>query len=238
MSKKQDRSKFIPQNEKLKEKLSLREFEWTEKQKEFIKIALDKETRIMFVCGPAGTSKTLMAVYSALRLLSDKKVSDIVYIRSAVESSDSKIGYLPGPHEEKMAVYNMPLEEKLVELLPKNQVQYLQKESKITAFPVNFTRGLSWNVKCLIFDEVQNSSAKEIITVLTRLGQFSRAFILADPMQTDLPKGKTGASERIFDLFDDEESRAKGIHVFRFTEDDIKRSELVRFLVTKFKNLN
>lgn len=237
MSRKKDSSPHVPQEGKLKEKLTLRDFKWTDNQKKFLEIALAKDTRIMLVEGPAGTSKTMMAVYSALSLLSEKKISDIIYLRSAIESSDAKIGYLPGSHEEKMAVYNMPFEDKLHELLPKAQVEMLVKEAKVTAHPVNFTRGLSWNVKCLIFDECQNSSAKEIMTVLTRLGQFSRAFILADPMQSDLPIGKRGGSEQIFDLFNNAESRDMGIHVFRFTENDIMRSELVRFLVKKFREL-
>jgi len=60
---------------------------------------------------------------------------------------------------------------------------------------------------------------------------------LADPMQSDLPNHKRGGSEQIYNLFDNAESRAMGIHVFRFTEDDIMRSELVRFLVKKFREL-
>ena len=35
--------------------------------------------------------------------------------------------------------------------------------------------------------------------------------------------------------FDDDESRQNGIHVFRFTEDDIVRSGLVQFIIKKIK---
>ncbi len=48
---------------------------------------------MVFVSGPAGSSKTYITIYSALKLLSQKKVSDLLYIRSAVESADSKIGF-------------------------------------------------------------------------------------------------------------------------------------------------
>jgi hypothetical protein len=34
-------------------------------------------------------------------------------------------------------------------------------------------------------------------------------------------------------IFDDEESRENGIHVFKFTEEDIVRSALVKYIVTK-----
>ena len=41
----------------MKYKIRLNQFPWTEKQKDFFKIALHKDTKIVFVNGPAGTSK-------------------------------------------------------------------------------------------------------------------------------------------------------------------------------------
>jgi len=86
--------------------IRLKEFNWTDKQKEFFKIALDKNTKIMFIDGPAGSSKTLLSVYCGLQLINMKVASDIMYLRSAVESSDSKLGFLPGSAEEKLKYFN------------------------------------------------------------------------------------------------------------------------------------
>ena len=61
---------------------------------------------------------------------SEKKVSDITYIRSAVESSDASIGFLPGSADEKMAFYNLPFMDKLDELLPRCEVEKIIKEAK------------------------------------------------------------------------------------------------------------
>lgn len=235
---KKDTSPYVPQREKLKHKLSLRDkIPWTPKQKLFLEIASDKNMRIMFVKGPAGTSKTIMAVYAALKLLSEARISDIIYIRSAVESADKSLGFLPGDAGEKLSFYNLPFAEKLEELLPKEDITFLEKEKRVTMYPVNFSRGMNWNAKAIIFDEAQNSSRKEIITVLTRLGEYSRCFVLADPLQTDLPFNKTGGFEEIMNLFSNEESNAMGIHNFEFTTEDIVRSRLVRFLVGKFNTL-
>ena len=90
----------------LKTTLRVKQFPWTKKQKEFFKLALDDETRIVFVNGPAGTSKTLLSVYCGLQLLNKKVISDMMYIRSAVESSDARLGYLPGSAEDKLKFYN------------------------------------------------------------------------------------------------------------------------------------
>ena len=88
--------------------------------------------------------------------MNQKKVSDLLYIRSAVESADSKIGFLPGEADEKMAPYIQPLLEKLAELLPNRDIETLQKENRLDSIPLGFLRGLNWNAKCIVADEAQN----------------------------------------------------------------------------------
>ena len=110
---KNDTSPIVYQRPKLKYEMSIFERELTEKQKEFLNIALNKDTKMIFVSGPAGSSKTYISIYVALKLMNLKKVSDILYLRSAVESADSKIGFLPGEADEKMAPYIQPLLDKL-----------------------------------------------------------------------------------------------------------------------------
>lgn len=229
----QDRSPVIPQRSKLKSVLKIYQRELTSKQKEFLALAADKTVKIIFVAGPAGTSKTFLAVYHALTMINEKRVSDLVYIRSAVECSDAKLGFLPGEADEKMSPYIQPLLDKLSELLPKGDIDTLLKEERVTGIPVGFLRGLNWNAKAIIADEAQNMTHKELFTLITRTGEFSKVFILGDPEQSDI-NGKSGFIKMI-GYFDDEESRQNGIHVFRFTEDDIVRSGLVQFIIKKIK---
>ena len=211
----------------------IEELPWTEKQKRFIEISQSKNTRLVLCKGPAGSSKTLTAVYAALQLLNQSKVSDVIYMRSAVESSDSRLGFLPGDADEKLHYYNLPFMDKLDELLNEETVKKLQKEKRVSIHPVNFARGMSWNGKAILLDEAQNSSFREIVTVLTRIGKYSRWFIMADPMQTDLKNGNRGGFEKLYHIFDDEDSRQMGIHTFEFNEEDIVRSELTKFIVSK-----
>jgi phosphate starvation-inducible protein PhoH len=218
----------------IKRVIKVNQFPWTDKQKDFFRIALNHDTKIVFVNGPAGTSKSLLSVYCGLQLLNMKAISDIMYLRSAVESSDSKLGYLPGTAEDKLRFYNLPFLDKLDELLPVTRAEKLEREGRISMFPVNFARGMNWKSKCVILDEAQNSSLKEITTVLTRLGEGSRCFVLADPMQTDLRnKDQIGGFEKLYGTFADQGSQAMGIHTFAFDADDIMRSELCKFIVKK-----
>lgn len=228
-----DRSPIIPQRSKLKTPLHVYQRPLTDKQKAFLSLANDKDTKVVFVSGPAGSSKTFLAVMQALYLIHEKKVSDLVYIRSAVESSDVKLGYLPGEANDKLAPYIQPLLDKLMELLPKNEIDILMKEERVSGVPVGFLRGLNWNAKAIIADEAQNLTFKELFTLITRVGEFSKVFILGDPEQSDI-NGKSGFIKMI-GHFDDDESRQNGIHVFRFTEDDIVRSGLVQFIIKKVK---
>ena len=230
--------KFIVENP-IKRQIKIRQFPWTEKQKEFFRIALDYNTKIIFVGGPAGTSKTLLATYCGLQLLNMKSVSDILYLRSAVESADKSLGFLPGNADEKLRFYNLPLIDKLDELLTETKAEKLEDEHRISMFPVNFARGMNWKGKCIILDEAQNSTEKEILTVLTRMGEGSRCFVLADPMQTDIRhEDKQGGFERMRQIFSDEESMQMGVYSFQFSEEDIMRSELVKFLISKTNKHN
>ena len=228
-----DTSPIIPQRDKIKNLLSIHQRQLNEKQKQFLELAMDKSTKIVFVSGPAGTSKTYMAIYAALTLLNQRRVSDLIYIRSAVESSEAKLGFLPGEADEKMAPYIQPLMDKMAELLPKSDIDSLVKEQRISAIPVGFLRGLNWNAKVIITDEAQNMTYKELFTLITRTGEFSKVFILGDPEQSDI-NGRSGFI-KLISYFEDEESRQNGIHVFRLTDDDIVRSGLVKFIIKKVK---
>ena len=235
---KQDKSPKILQRDKFKEDMKIRDLNWTEKQKEFISIALNKDVKMMFISGPAGSSKTLLSIYCALHLIKDKRISDVMYIRSPVESSDSKIGFLPGDADEKLKYYNLPFADKLDELLSKPSIEALNNQGRLQSHPLSFVRGMSWNCKAIILDEAQNCTQKEIVTLMTRIGEFSKCFILADPDQSDLAFGKSVGFEKLQSIFSDEDSKERGIYSFHFTEEDIKRSDLVKFIVKKLKTFS
>ena len=232
------KKKFIVENP-IKRQIKINQFPWTDKQKDFFRIALDYNTKIVFVGGPAGTAKTLLATYCGLQLLNMKSISDILYLRSAVESADRSLGFLPGNADEKLRFYNLPLIDKLDELLTETKAEKLEDEHRISMFPVNFARGMNWKGKCIILDEAQNSTEKEILTVLTRMGEGSRCFVLADPMQTDIRhEDKQGGFEKMRQIFSDEESMRMGVYSFQFSEEDIMRSEIVKFLISKTNKHN
>jgi phosphate starvation-inducible PhoH-like protein len=233
----EDNSPYVFQKEKINYELQIKELPWTDKQKEIISTFLDKKTKVLLLKGPAGTSKTILSMYCGLTLLNKKRISDLVLVRSAVESSDSKLGFLPGDIMEKFNVYLTPFHDKFSELLNKSQIDRLQKDNRLTICPINFARGLHFSAKFVCADEIQNFSTREIHTIMSRIGEFSKVFLCGDPEQSDLPHGKSGFA-KVYDLFNNDESKQNGIFCMELTEEDIVRSELCRFITHKFKELN
>ena len=231
-----DTSPYIFQREKISLDLNIRELPWTEKQKSIIKLFLDKNTKALFLKGVAGTSKTLTAMYCGLQLLNKRRVSDLILVRSAVESSDAKLGYLPGDIDSKISVYMTPFQDKFNELLPKPQIIALEKDQRLISCPISYARGLHFAAKFVCVDEMQNLSRKEILLILSRIGEYSKVFLCGDPDQSDLPPGRSGFTEA-YELFNNEESRQQGIYCMEFTEEDIVRSEFCKFITQKFKQL-
>jgi len=226
----------IEDNTFTKVKLNIKKFNLTAKQKKLVELAFNRETKIIFINGVAGSSKTFLSVYSALHLLNADSKYEIKYIRTIAEAAERGLGSLPGTVDEKFNPFMMPLYDKLDELLPVTQSKYLEDQGYIEAFPVNFLRGATWNDKIIIADEAQNYSTKELVTLLTRIGENTKMFICGDSMQSDI--GAKSGFEKVVNLFKKEESTDKGIHCFEFEEEDIVRSEILKYIVNVFKKLD
>lgn len=231
-----DTSPKVYQREKISFTLPIRERDdLTDKQKSFLDIILDKKTKIVFLRGPSGVSKTFIGVLSLLKLLNNKRISDIYYIRSIAESASKSLGSLPGGMDDKLEPFLMPLVDKLNELLPKNIIDRLVKEERIHGVPINYLRGANFSGVGLITDESQNLTTKEMITLITRMGEFSKFIIAGDPMQSDI-NGHSGFN-KFYDLFNDDESKENGIYCLEFSKEDIVRSGVLKYILGKIESM-
>lgn len=230
-----DNSPRVVQREKFKDSFEIKEFRWTSHQESIIGQLLNKENKLIFLSGPAGSSKTLLSIYAALKYLQEKRISEILYVRTVIESASKSMGYLPGTESEKFSLFSIPLREKLDELLKPQDQTRLFKDERIKSMPVNFMRGVSLNSKFVVADELQNFTAKEIITLITRLGQFSKMILAGDLMQSDI--NSHSGFKQIMDIFSDEESQKQGIINIKLGTEDIMRSQIVRFIVEKLEKL-
>lgn len=232
-----DKSKFVPQREKIQSELHIREkFELTAKQRAILEVALHKDTRCVFIDGIYGSGKSWLSVLAALKLLNQKRIDSILYVRNPVEaSSTGKIGYLKGEMADKMAPYNAILTEKLDELLPAQEIEYLTKDGRVEGIPLGFVRGRSWTCKAVIADEAASMSYEDLVLLMSRCGEFTRLFVIGDSVNQNDIGSKSGFA-RMYNIFDDEESRSQGVFCFKLQERaDIVRSKFVQFIMQKLK---
>lgn len=151
----------------------------------------------MVLHGYAGTGKTFLSLYLALRdLLDEDMYKKIVIIRSVVPSRD--IGFLPGSPTQKAAVYEKPYQEICDNLFGRGDGWNILKMKRLVEFETtSFLRGTTFNDSIVIVDESNNMNFQELDTVMTRLGNNSKIIFCGDYRQSDLnkPHDKTGIVE-------------------------------------------
>lgn len=211
-------------------------FNLSKKHKEVLQRMKADTTKIMIVDGPAGTAKTFVATFAALALLQEQKIEKIYYVRSAVESADKSLGFLPGEMADKFAPYLVPIQEKMVELLRGSDVNKLVTNKVVEGSPINFWRGRTAKDSVVIVDEAQSMTASELKTILTRVGDNTRIIFLGDSMQSDIGH-KTGFPwlMRLFGEKNDHEAAEHGVYRFTFGEDEIVRSKILKFIIKRIE---
>jgi predicted ribonuclease YlaK len=199
----------------------------------FARYGLDQN---LVAYGCAGTGKTFITLYNALRdVLNEKTPYEKIYIvRSLVATRE--IGFLPGDHEDKSSLYQIPY---------KNMVKYmfempddasfemlygnLKTQGTISFWSTSFIRGTTLDNAIIIVDEFQNLNGHELDSIITRVGENSKIMFCGDATQTDLIKTneKNGIIDfmkvlRIMPSFD----------IIEFGIEDVCRSGLVKEYLT------
>jgi phosphate starvation-inducible PhoH-like protein len=185
---------------------------------------------LTFCIGPAGTGKTYLAVAIAVSMLKKKQIRKIVLARPAVEAGE-KLGFLPGDIQAKVNPYLRPLFDALEDMMDFDQMKKFMELDIIEIIPLAFMRGRTLNEAVIICDEAQNTSALQMLMVLTRLGHGSKMIVTGDITQIDLAAGqKSGMVEAIETL-----RRIKGIGFAELNQKDIVRHRLVQNIVQAYK---
>ena len=192
----------------------------------------------MFLFGAAGTGKSFVTMYLALRDILDEKTpyNKLYVVRSLVPTRE--IGFLPGDHEDKANLYQIPYKNMVRFMFempddPSFEMLYanLKAQDTVSFWSTSFIRGTTIDNSIVLVDESENLNFHELDSIITRLGVNSRIIFAGDAAQTDLTKAheKTGIMEfkKIIDAMDEFESIEFGI-------DDIVRSGLVKsYLISK-----
>ena len=199
-----------------------------------------KKNKNQFLFGAAGTGKTFISLYLALRDVLDLKNSydKAVLVRSLIPTRE--IGFLPGDEEDKAALYQVPYQNMVQFMFEmQNEQQFnnlydkLKGQGTLYFLSTSFLRGLTFDNTIIIVDECQNLNFHELDTIITRVGQDSKIVFCGDFDQSDLVRQneKNGLHDFLRILGEMEE-----FNCTEFTIGDIVRSGFVRsYLINKIK---
>lgn len=189
-----------------------------------------KNNDLVFCIGPAGTGKTFLAVLLAVNYLKKGSVNKIIITRPAVEAGES-LGFLPGDLKEKIDPYLMPIYDALDSILGSEQKDKMIEKGIIEVIPLAYMRGRTLNEAFIILDEAQNTTDKQMLMFLTRLGFNSKMIVNGDITQIDLNinkanSGLIAARNRLKDVGQ--------IGFVEFNNSDVIRNPLVQKIIEKF----
>ena len=208
----------------------------TDNQKKFF--AEWGEQKNLFAYGAAGTGKTFIALYLALQDVMDEDTPyDKIYIvRSLV--STREIGFLPGTHEDKSELYQVPYKNMVKSMfhMPDETsfnmlYDNLKHQETISFWSTSFLRGTTLDGAIIIVDECQNLNFHELDSIMTRVGQDSKIVFCGDVNQSDLQR--TNERNGILD-FQRILENMEEFSMIEFGINDIVRSGLVKsYLISK-----
>ncbi len=199
-----------------------------------------KEGKNVIAYGAAGTGKTFITLYNALKDVLDESTpyERIYIVRSLVATRE--IGFLPGDYEDKSDIYQVPYKHmvKYMFQMPSDadfEMLYgnLKAQETIKFWSTSFLRGTTLDNAIIIVDEYQNLNFHELDSIITRIGEDSKIYFCGDASQTDLQK--TNERNGIIDFMKIVRSMPS-FNLIEFGIDDIVRSGLVKeYLIAKLE---
>lgn len=200
----------------------------SEKQKEFFNV-IEKNT-ITIATGPAGTSKTFTACFSAIKHLSSAiPVNKIIITKPIVEAGEN-LGFLPGSVDEKISPYMESFVTTFHKIIGKPMFEKLKEAERIEMRPVAYMRGSTFNNAFMILDEAQNMNFHQLMTYITRLGENSKMVICGDVSQHDIKHNLVALPE-----FQNMIKDVNSIGSFIFEKGDIVRNPIIIDIVEKYE---
>ena len=154
-----------------------------------------KEGKHLVAYGCAGTGKTFITLYNALKDVLDENTpyEKIYIVRSLVATRE--IGFLPGDYEDKSDIYQVPYKHMVKYMFQMSsdadfEMLYgnLKAQDTIKFWSTSFLRGTTLDNAIVIVDEYQNLNFHELDSIITRIGENSKICFCGDARQTDLVK--------------------------------------------------
>lgn len=195
--------------------------EWKNSSQKLAYMAFEQHDGL-FLVGPAGTSKTHLAVTFAISEILARKRKKIILTRPMVEAGGERIGFLPGTFEEKINPYLLPIFDVMDTVVGRESSERERINKSVEIVPMAYLRGRTFHDSICILDEAQNANDEQLKLFMTRLGLNSKMIITGDPTQSDL-RGEMAFQKVVESM----KNGVNGMSVVEFSESHIVRHELV-----------
>ena len=141
--------------------------------------------KITVLRGGAGSGKSMVAAQAALDLLFTGQVEKVILTRPAVTAGE-ELGFMPGDKDAKLAPYTAAIYDNMYRLYSKEKIDKEIIEGRIEVIPVAFMRGRNLTNCCVVVDEGQNITHRQMELILGRICEGSKMVICGDTAQIDL----------------------------------------------------
>ena len=145
--------------------------------------------KITVLKGGAGSGKSMVAAQAALDLLFTGQVEKVILTRPAVTAGE-ELGFMPGDKDAKLAPYTAAIYDNMYRLYNKEKIDREIIEGRIEVIPVAFMRVRNLTNCCVVVDEGQNITHRQMELILGRICEGSRMIICGDTAQIDLKDKK------------------------------------------------
>jgi len=155
----------------------------------FMDALMDSKLDLVICNGVAGTGKTLLSLACGIESV-DRGLYHSLLVMKAIMPVGKDIGYLKGDKEEKITEWLMPYFDNLdaiAQYKGKRVIDRMFEEGLIEIDALTYVRGRSLMSKFVIIDEVQNLTAAQVKTIVTRIADGSKLVLLGDTQQIDNP---------------------------------------------------
>lgn len=218
----------------------LKVFTPTSSQKQLINTI--RANTLTFVDSPAGSGKSSTVLWHFVKEYLMDAGKQIIIVRTPVEFTDDKIGFLPNDLLSKCEPHFASCRKILEDFMGVGKVAADLEERLLFKIP-NYMLGCTISNSLVLIDEAQQMSPQILKLLLERIGEGSKVVVCGDSNQLFDARGKRNgladAIERFFKVEDNFVTpKYDDIGFHEFSVQEIMRSEIVKTVVTAYTGMS
>lgn len=217
----------------------IKDFDPSKYQSEFLSLVEDENNHIIFTDSHAGTGKSTVALYYALRQLCIFPNKKLVYVRTPAEMGKDRIGFLPGEAnlQDKLGPHFESAIKITTDLYGESKFKCDEGKKIIFTVP-NYALGVTREDCIYIIDEAQLLEPLILKLLLERIGHNTKTIVLGSSSQlyADDRSGRNALRDAYGRFFhEDGTSKYEGIVKYTFPIDAVMRHDIVKTVIQAYE---